>query len=219
MTNIVLPPDTTLLLEALKINGGTGAPASLADGEIYIDEAARKLYTKSAQGIAATPLDVMGTPLTRGVDVDAVLIKTPGASEWRILSAGGGAAEYDTETWRIPGIAPAAVSSLAFPAASGQSALLYVAKPKTLANTRVRALSGTGNLTLSLTDATGAEYFNHVYAVAGAGVYTFAPNVPLPAGLYTLTFTAAAALSIETVQGYLPWASSAQAFPVSMQVV
>lgn len=218
MTDIHLPLDATLLLETLKINGGAGAPTTLADGELYIDEVARKLYTKSQQGIAGTPLDVMGMPLARGVDVNAVLVKSPGASEWRILSAGGGAAEYDSETWRVPGIAPAAVSSKAFPAASGQTALLFVAKPKTLSNTRVRALSGTGNLTLSLTDSTGAEYFNHVYAIAGAGVYTFAPNVPLPAGLYTLTYTSAATLSIETVEGYLPWAALAQAFPVSMQV-
>lgn len=219
MTEITIPEDSTLYLEALKINGGAGAPASLADGELYIDEDGRRLYTKSASGIAGTPLDVMGLPLTRGVPNDAVLLKTEDFAEWGVLSAGAGGAVFDSETWRIPGIAPAAVSSKTFPAASGGSATFFLNHPRTLSNTRVRALSGTGNLTIDVNAANGANYFSRTYAIAGAGVYTFSPNLALPAGIYSIVYTSTATLVIETVDGYLAWTPALQSFPVSMQVI
>ncbi|AFU87962.1 hypothetical protein CcrColossus_gp092 [Caulobacter phage CcrColossus] len=219
MTDVTTP--NTIFAKALKINGGAGAPTSLEDGELYIDEVARKLYVKTASGLNATPLDVMGYPSTIGVDAEYVLVKSDTGSEWRELSAGGGGFEPDAEPWHIPGLAPASMGSLTFPAASGQTSLMRLGKAGLLVGTRVRATFGTGSLTMTIYEydgSLGAQVYTHTYAIAGAGVYTFAPNFPFDAGEYAIVFTCLSSIIVEVVQGYTVWSDALQAHPVSLQV-
>lgn len=221
MTDLTFSTDTTIYAKALRINGDEGAPASLADGELYIDELNRKLYVQTKSGLQATDLDVMGMPSTIGVDSAFVLIKSADGSEWRELSAGGGGFEPDAEPWRIPGLAPVSVGSLSFPGASGQMSLLQLGKAGLLVNTRVRVSLGTGSLVMTLYNydgALGSQVFSHTYVISGAGVYTFVPSFPLDAGSYALVFTCLSSIIVETVEGYTVWSDVLQAHPVSLQV-
>ncbi|AXQ68638.1 hypothetical protein HOU00_gp099 [Caulobacter phage CcrPW] len=219
MTDVTTP--NTIFAKALKINGGTGAPASLDEGELYIDEQGRKLYVQTDAGLNATPLDVMGFPSTIGVDPSYVLVKADAGSEWRELSAGGGGFVPDDEPWHIPGLAPASVGSLSFPAASGQKSLMRLGKAGLLVGTRVRATFGTGSLAMSIYEydgALGTQAYTHTYAIAGAGVYTFAPNFPFDAGEYAIVFTCLSSVIVEAVEGYTVWSDALQSHPVSLQV-
>lgn len=219
MTNVTTP--TTIYADALKINGGTGAPVSLDAGELYIDEDGRKLYVETASGVIAAPLDVMGFPSTIGVDSELVLVKSPSGSEWKELSAGGGGFEPDDEPWHIPGLAPAAVGSLSFPAASGQMSLMRLGKAALVVNSRLRATFGTGSLTMTIYEydgALGAQVYSHTFAIAGAGVYTFVPSFPFDAGEYAIVYTCLSSVTVESVDGYTVWSDKLQSHPVSLQV-
>lgn len=220
MTNVVFPPDTTLLLEALLIDGGSGPPTSQADGELYIDEAARILYVPTDAGRIAMPLDVQGMPPTRSVPTSNVLVKTAAGAEWQALTGGGGAASWDAEPWRIPGLAPLAIGSLVFPAASGGQSVFHLGQPETLMTVRVRALAGNGNLTIALHkfDGTlGAQVFTRTFAISAAGVYTYPLNLPMALGDYAMVYTSTSGLTMETIEGYMPWTAARQTFPAILE--
>lgn len=43
-------------------------------------------------------------------------------------------------------------------------------------------------------------------------------SVPLDAGYYAWTWTSAATLTLETVEGYLSWSTAPESHPVFMQI-
>lgn len=221
MTTVPFPSGAILHAD-LRINGGQGNPLSLEPGELYIDEIARCFWVKTASGILPVSLDVMGiAPLPRGTDPSWVLLKTPTGSEWGPLYAGGGGQPLDDRPWRVPGLAPAALGSLAFPAAGGASAVFEIASEAILDEARIRVLTGAGAVTLKLQrfdGELGDEITTVSLSFTGPGAYTASASGLLTPGLYAWTWTATGTFTLETVQGYLTWSRVAEAHPVSMRV-
>jgi hypothetical protein len=199
-------------MSTIKLKGGSGAPGSLADGEIALDEAAGVLYTKSTGGIDGTPLDIAPLPAA-GVS-GQVLLQGLSGPEWGLLSAGAGGRPFDARTWRVPGLIPTGVTQI--DAVAGEVAVFEVAESAHLIRLHTRVISGAGSMQLVIApyDGTvGSPVVDEPVSVAGPGDYEVGVDVVLPVGRYAAICEAVAsetagALMVQVVQGLLPWSST-----------
>lgn len=219
-TNVVFAPDSTLYANII-LNGGTGAPIDLADGELYIDEAARLLYVETVAGIQPIPLDVSYVPRRpSGLPPDYVLIKTPTGSEWGPLMGGAGGQPFDASEYRVPGLAPASLGTLVLPAASDGQAIFEMAAQDVLLTLRVYAESGSGLVTFKLytyDGQVGTLLMTQPVTFAGPGEEVIPVSLDLAPGYYVWTWESTATMTLSTVDGNLSWTTTAQTHPVAMK--
>lgn len=223
MTNVVFPPNTTIYPEKIEINGGEGAPGVLDAAELYIDEVNRVLYTETGAGVSSLPLDVVAVPRRPSeTDPSAVLLKTLQGAEWGLLSAGGGGAPFDAAPWRVPGVAPASLGSLVFPAASGGIAVFEIGLRVGLQQIRVHASAGAGAVDFALhayDGGLGAQLGSTSLIFFSPGDQDAAFAAPLEPGLYAWTWASSDVVTLSTIEGFLSWSSAKESHPVSMKLV
>ncbi|AFU86561.1 hypothetical protein D869_gp079 [Caulobacter phage CcrRogue] len=219
-TDITMPPDTTIFAD-VKLNGGAGAPVDLADGELYIDEAGRKLYVETVVGVQPIPLDVGYIPRRpSGTPLDHVVTKTATGSEWGPLQGGAGGSPFDAAEFRVPGIAPTGLDTVVLPGASGGMALFEMPLQDVLLSVRVHASAGVGAVTLGLypfNGSLGSEIFAQTLTFTAPETQLVPVSLALTPGVYAWVWTGASSVTLDAVKGSLPWATSEQVHPVAMK--
>ncbi|UTU07813.1 hypothetical protein CcrC1_gp127 [Caulobacter phage C1] len=223
MTLVTFPQDSVIYPEAIKINGGSIPPGSVAPGELYLDEEHRLLYVDTSAGLEGVPLDVVAVPplIDRTADDSLVLVRTTTGAVWDKLDAGGGGTIYDNGSFRVPGLAPSALGVLVLPAGAGGRAIFEMSQPGTIVAIGARAKSGSGAISFSLhawNGALGPSLITQNLSFAGVEAKVANISVALDAGQYAWTWTSTATLTLETVEGFLPWSKGAEAHPAFMQV-
>lgn len=175
-------------VQAISLRKVSGAPehVSLKDGEWAIDEAAQRIYMRLLDDVAYIPLGGQGFPQPTGETSD-VLLQGKAGLTYAPLVAGTGGQPLDGRRWCIPGAAPRAYVTTTVTAA-GLLSDIDIAKPMTLEEIRINIVSGTGLVTITLTDEAGVEAFTRTVVAAPGPVQAgFNPTLELAAGYYTVS--------------------------------
>ena len=203
--------------DTIKLKDGTTPPNTLTPGELAIDEAGRLLYLKTHRGAVAIPLDRMALePADENASSEVYVWRSTLIGERVVLGGGGGANYRDDRHWRVFGLAPRTIGS----SNVGVTALFDITYPTVIRTLRSRVLSGSGSLTWTInawTDgALGAQLDTHTVTVSSTGAQKVNTSLSLDPGHYALTVTGDASLSLETVEGLLPWIGTTQVHLASM---
>lgn len=94
-----------MIVDHIQVRGRAGQPASLLDGEPFLDEADAKLYFAFVAGVKAMRLDVQPAPALSGAPGDVCQLAAGGPA-FAPLVEGGGGAPLDGLPWRVPGLMP-----------------------------------------------------------------------------------------------------------------
>lgn len=126
-----------MIYDHILLKTGTGAPVVLLDGELAIVEADQTLYAIiDPITILPIPLDKIAKPATPD-DPTLYLVKTTGGCDYETLDMGAGGRAFDAEPYRIPGVAPFDVTTVAF-IAGAHFALFEIGSPVSLDSVRIR---------------------------------------------------------------------------------
>lgn len=193
-------------IDTIQLNGGSGPPASLADGEFYIDETARLLYVNTLAGIVAIPLAVIALPQLPG-DPSKAVLKAGSSATFAKLSGGGGGRPLDAQPWCVPGLVPQAVGAKTVSPGAIYYALFELGTAQTLASLAVNVTQAVGAFTLGVCawDPVAGQP-GAVLALAsgsGTGLQTLAAAASLGPGVYAAFFQAASAGQVQMIKGSL----------------
>ncbi len=208
------------MADTIKHTPAPTPPVSLDDGEFAIDEVAGILYTATTGGVGALPLDIAAIPLD-GVAGQTLVQGTDGL-DWAELTGGGGGRPFDGQPWRVPGLIPTGIVTIA---AADELAVFELGTPATLVELRVRVIAGSGALNLIIAPfdgSVGTPLIETQVTVGLAGTYVQNVDQALQPGRYVaicqrVDSLTAGTLTVETIQGYLPWSETTWHHAISMR--
>lgn len=177
-----------ITVDHILLNGAQGAPDTLADAELYLDDDAGLLYVTTEEGLFAVPIAALVPPALSD-DTGQALIKTPEGATYATLVPGAGGRPFGTEDWRIPGAAPTGVGSADFEADT-YYALFEMSLPGMLSHVRV-VLESDADVTYGVCEwrAGAPADVLTTSTASGAGRHDDDVSVSLAPGVYATYFT------------------------------
>jgi len=190
----------------------------IGPGEIAIDTDARSLKLNTFRGEVTLPLDFVALELLdENASSQVYVYRDDGVARIADYDAGGGGTAFDGKPWRVPGLTPLALGSLAV--ATTAEALFEIARPTTISGLRLRVESGSGDLGLSILNADGSSVGAWLEQADAPGDVVRAVNLTLDPGRYISRVSVTGSVTLRTVDGRLPWLSDLQRHPMMMEIV
>lgn len=195
--------------------------AGLERGELAIDEAARRLYISTPNGVEEIPLDVTSVPKPTEQDVadGKTLVMGPAGPRYADLIAGAGAIPMDAgaQRWCIPGVTPVAVlPNRTF--SSPWFGIFEVCEPTMVTAMRAAPIGGVDiPISYGIRSFSGQD-LARVYESAYAGPVDTPVDVTLEPGRYLLFLEVGGPLEFQVVRGFLPWTYRETYYPIYLRV-